>query len=84
MGIDSDHHKILVTSSISGEGKSFIATNLAISLALTGKKVVLVDMDLNNPTINKILEVERGEGVTEYLEGEKNVEEIIKPAGKSF
>lgn len=79
LGIDSDHHKILVTSSISGEGKSFIATNLAISLALTGKKVVLVDMDLNNPTINKILEVERGEGVTEYLEGEKNVEEIIKP-----
>lgn len=78
LGIDSAHHKILVTSSIPGEGKSFIAANLAISLALTGKKVVLVDMDLNNPTINKILEVDKGYGVTEYLEGEKNVDEIIK------
>ena len=78
LGIDSKHRKILVTSSISGEGKSFIAVNLAISLALTGKKVVIVDMDLNNPTINKILKVERGVGVTEYLKGQKDVDEIIK------
>jgi capsular exopolysaccharide synthesis family protein len=78
LGIDADHKKILVTSSISGEGKSFIATNLAISLALTGKKVVLVDMDLNNPTINKILEIDRGFGVTEYLQGSKVADEIIK------
>lgn len=78
LGIDANHKKILVTSSISGEGKSFIATNLAISLALTGKKVVLVDMDLNNPTINKIIEVDRGVGVTEYLEENKVADEIIK------
>lgn len=78
LGIDNNHKKILVTSSISGEGKSFIATNLAISLALTGKKVVLVDMDLNNPTINKMLELGRGIGVTEYLKEENNAEDIIK------
>lgn len=78
LGIDSDHKKVLVTSSISGEGKSFIAANLAISISLTGKKVVIVDMDLNNPTINKILEVESGKGVTEYLTGEKKPDEIIK------
>ncbi len=78
LGIDSSHKKILVTSSISGEGKSFISANLAVSLSLTGKKVVLVDMDLNNPTIDKILNVNREEGVTEFLEGEKDPEEIIK------
>ena len=78
LGIDANHKKILVTSSISGEGKSFIAANLAISLALTGKKVVIVDMDLNNPTINKILKLDRGIGVTEYLKGENNADEIIK------
>jgi len=78
LGINSSHKKILVTSSISGEGKSFISANLAVSLALTGKKVVLVDMDLNNPTLNKILDIPREEGVTEFLEGEKDPEEIIK------
>jgi tyrosine-protein kinase Etk/Wzc len=78
LGIDQNHKKILITSSISGEGKSFIAVNLAISLALTGKKVVLVDLDLNNPTIAKILNVTQAEGMTEYLKGEKEPEEIIK------
>ncbi|MEO9022646.1 MAG: polysaccharide biosynthesis tyrosine autokinase [Ginsengibacter sp.] len=78
LGIDSSHKKILITSSISGEGKSFIAANLAVSLSLTGKKVVLVDMDLNNPTLNSILNLESEEGVTEFLEGEKDPEEIIK------
>lgn len=78
LGVDSSHKKILITSSISGEGKSFISANLAVSLSLTGKKVVLVDMDLNNPTIDKILNVSRDEGVTEFLEGGKDPEEIIK------
>ncbi len=78
LGVDNNHKKILVTSSISGEGKSFIAANLAVSLSLTGKKVVLVDLDLNNPTIDKILNVTQEEGITEYLTGEKEPEEIIK------
>lgn len=78
LGIDTSHKKILITSSISGEGKSFISANLAVSLALTGKKVILIDMDLNNPTLDKILNVNREEGVTEFLEGEKDPEEIIK------
>ncbi len=78
LGIDSSHKKVLVTSSISGEGKSFIAANLAISLALTGKKVVLVDLDLNNPKIAKILNVTEVGGITDFLTGEKEPEEIIK------
>jgi len=78
LGINSSHKKILVTSSISGEGKSFIAANLAVSLALTGKKVVLIDMDLNNPSLAKILNVSPEEGVSEFLSGEKEPEEIIK------
>ncbi len=78
LGIDTFHKKILITSSISGEGKSFISSNLAISLSLTGKKVILVDMDLNNPTIDKILKTVRENGVTEFLEGQKDPEQIIK------
>jgi len=78
LGINENHKKILVTSSISGEGKSFIAANLAVSLSLTGKKVVLVDLDLNNPTIAKILNVTQEDGITEFLTGQKEPEEIIK------
>lgn len=78
LGIDSSHKKILVTSSISGEGKSFVAANLAVSISLTGKKVALVDLDLNNPTLSKILNVNQEFGATEVLAGEKKVEEVIR------
>ncbi len=77
LGIGPKHKKLLLTSSISGEGKSFIAANLAVSLALTGKKVVLVDLDLNQPTLSKILNVNYEEGATEFLTGEKRADEII-------
>jgi tyrosine-protein kinase Etk/Wzc len=77
LGVDSTHRKLLVTSSISGEGKSFVGANLAVSISLTGKKVVLVDMDLNNPTQSKILGVDHEFGVTELLTGEKTVDEVI-------
>jgi len=77
LGINSDHKKLLLTSSISGEGKSFIAANLAVSISLTGKKVVLVDLDLNRPTLSTILNVHYEEGVTEFLMGEKRADEVI-------
>ncbi len=78
LGVDASHRKLLLTSSISGEGKSFVAANLAVSISLTGKKVVLVDMDLNNPTQSKILNVNQEYGVTELLSGEKTIDEVIK------
>lgn len=77
LGIDSSHKKILLTSSISGEGKSFIAANLAVSLSLTGKKVILVDLDLNQPTLSKILNVHYEYGATEFLTGEKDAYEVV-------
>ena len=78
LGIDPEHKKILVTSSVSGEGKSFVAANLAKSLSLTGKKVVLVDMDLNVPTLSKIFNINQQYGITDYLKGEKYPDDIIK------
>ncbi len=78
IGINSKRKRILVTSSISGEGKSFIATNLALTLALTGKKVVLVDCDLNNPSLNNKLNLKEDKGVAEFLQGICEVETIIR------
>lgn len=72
--------KILVTSTISGEGKSFVSANLALSLAISGKKVVLVELDLVNPTLAEKLNYESVDqpGVADYLEGEIDQEHIIK------
>lgn len=78
IGINSKNKRILVTSAISGEGKSFVATNLALSLALTGKKVVLIDCDLNNPSLNNKLRIHNEKGITEYLLGENEAEDIIR------
>lgn len=71
--------KILVTSSIPGEGKSFIAGNLAISQALSGKKVVLVDIDLHNPGLGRMFDKSPEDpGVSDYLAGKKKLEDIVK------
>ncbi len=68
LGIDESHNKILVTSLIPGDGKSFVASNLAVSLTLVGKKVVLVDMDLNQPSQEQIFDIGKSGGVTEFLQ----------------
>src|SRR5690606_25590139 len=77
LGIDTGHKKILVTSSISGEGKSFIAINLAVSLALTSKRVVLIDMDLHSPSLGKLLVNNPKLGVSQLLESLCDPDEII-------
>ncbi|MEO8768963.1 MAG: polysaccharide biosynthesis tyrosine autokinase [Ferruginibacter sp.] len=79
LGIDATNKKILVTSSIPGEGKSFIAANLAISNSLSGKKVVLVDLDLHKPGLGKIFDkTTEDAGMSDYLTGDKDPEDIIK------
>lgn len=70
--------KLLITSSIPGEGKSFIASNIALSLALTEKKVVLVELDLRKPKLGQIFQVKDGPGMSEYLSGKAGMERIIK------
>ena len=62
-----DDKVILVTSSISGEGKSFISTNIASSFALLGKRVALVGMDIRNPKLAQMLNLNEMPGVTSYL-----------------
>lgn len=81
IGIDNDQKTILLTSSISGEGKSFIAVNLAISLSLMGKRVVLLEADLRKPKISDLLTISRTDGISNYLIGKKNLPEIIKNTG---
>lgn len=78
LGINQGHKKVLVTSSLSGEGKSFVSANLALSLALTGKKVILLELDLANPSLSEKLGVKYEQGASNYLWGECEPEEVIK------
>ena len=59
--------KIMVTSSIAGEGKTYVSTNLAHSLASSGRKVVLLDFDLRNPATTRLFNLTNFKGITEYL-----------------
>lgn len=78
LGINSRKKKILVTSTISGEGKSFITANLGVSLSLMGKKVVLLELDLRKPKLSGIFNMSQQSGITNFFIGEKEVEDIIK------
>lgn len=61
---------ILVTSSVSGEGKTFITLNLAVTYALTRKKVVMVGLDIRRPVLARIAGKDNREGVTTFLSGQ--------------
>ncbi|MEH6765231.1 MAG: polysaccharide biosynthesis tyrosine autokinase [Aequorivita antarctica] len=71
---------LIVTSTIKGEGKTFVAFNLALTLALTGKKVVLVGADIRNPQLQRYLpeHLKNNKGLTEYIVyGDMKVEDVI-------
>lgn len=76
---------VLVTSTISGEGKSFVSSNLAISLSLLGKKVVIVGLDIRKPGLNKVFNIPKREvGITQYLANpEKNLMDLVQPSDVS-
>ncbi len=66
--LEKGRNVILVTSTISGEGKSFVSANLAISLSLLGKKVVIVGLDIRKPGLNKVFNIPKKEhGITQFL-----------------
>jgi len=70
---------ISVTSTLSGEGKTFMSLNLAAILAMLGKKTLLVGVDLRKPRLNKILGHSDNEGLSTFLIGEADISEIILP-----
>jgi tyrosine-protein kinase Etk/Wzc len=78
LGITPKSKKLLITSTLSGEGKSFVAMNLALSLALTGKKVILLEFDLANPSLSKKLDVNYDKGVSSYIWEDCEPEEVIR------
>lgn len=70
--------KIMITSSIHGEGKSTVAILLALSLSEMGRKIILIDTDLRQPRLNDNLGVKIGPGLVEYLSGNVEMSGVVQ------
>lgn len=76
---DGDKKVIQMGSAVAKEGKTTICSNLAVSLGLTEKKVVVVDLDFRKPKIHRMFEEDMENGIAEYVLGTATLNDVIKP-----
>ena len=69
---------IAVTSTVSGEGKTFVAMNLAAIISMLGRKTLLVGLDLRKPRINKVISLDNTVGMSTYLSGNSKFEQVVQ------
>lgn len=68
---------LLMTSPQPADGKTLTAVNVALSMAQSGRRTLLVDLDLRRPTTHKLLGYDRGPGISEVLEGKNSMDEVL-------
>jgi succinoglycan biosynthesis transport protein ExoP len=68
---------VMITSALSGEGKTSLASHLATSLARSGKKTLLIDADLRSPSIHRLFDLTPEPGLSELLRGETALEDAV-------
>jgi len=83
VSLDKPIKSFVVTSATAGEGKTFFSSNIGISLALEGKKVLIIDGDLRRPALHKQFNQPNSKGLTNFLVGEATIEEIQVKTGVS-
>ncbi len=81
--VDGGTQTVVVTSSVPGEGKTTTATNLAVMIAESGARVLIVDADLRRPRVAKTLGVEGAVGLSTILSGQIDVEDAVQVWGES-
>ncbi|WP_216851631.1 polysaccharide biosynthesis tyrosine autokinase [Herbiconiux sp. VKM Ac-2851] len=77
VGVGNESHSFVLTSSVPGEGKSTTSANLAIAMALSGQRVVIVDADMRKPRLADYLGVEGAVGLTDVLVGRADPSDVI-------
>lgn len=77
--VDNPVRTLVVTSSGPGDGKSTTAANLAVAMAMDGKRVIVVDADLRRPTLHRLFSVAPSPGLTDLLVGTHTLGEVIQP-----
>lgn len=78
LNADGKNKVIQIESAVSGEGKTTVICNLAVSLGQTDKKVIVVDLDFRRPRTHRLFGVTKDVGVAEFMLGESGKEEIVK------
>jgi Mrp family chromosome partitioning ATPase/capsular polysaccharide biosynthesis protein len=79
MAVDEEIKTLLVSSSLQGEGKSVATCNLAVSMALAGKRVILVDADLRSPRVHAYIGVPNAVGISSVVARRVEIEEALVP-----
>ncbi len=79
LSADGNNRVLQIESAVSHEGKTTVAANLAVSLGLTDKKVVVVDLDFRKPRVQQRFKVSIDNGIAEYILGVSELKDIIKP-----
>ncbi len=70
-------NRLLITSALPQEGKSFLTSNLSVLIAATGSKLLIIDADLRRPNLHKLFELENGQGLSTVLAGIHEFEECV-------
>lgn len=79
MLIEKDQKIVAISSTVSGEGKTFCSSNLAAIFAMAGKKTLLIGLDLRKPKVHKIFNLDNSNGISTCLIGKTSLSEIISP-----
>ena len=74
----TDKFTLLITSSYSGEGKSFVSTNIGGVLALAGRKTIILEFDIRKPKLISGLNMAKGPGITNFLIGKAELRDLVK------
>lgn len=82
LSLGTESKVISVTSTVQGEGKTFVSINMGISLSLLNRRVLIVGLDLRIPRLKEYMKLQGEEGMTAYLAGyETDLEKLIVPSG---
>lgn len=74
---DSGHKTVAVTSTVSGEGKTFISTNIAAVISLAGKRVCMIDLDMRKPRVHRAFGLENLKGMSTILIGKNTIDDAL-------
>ncbi len=78
LNADGKNKVIQVESSMSSEGKTTVACNLAVSLGLMDKRVIVLDLDFRRPSVHRLFDISKENGISEYMLGDIDYKSIVK------